>query len=70
MGLFAAARDEHWVRDASSRVHRVRNRTHGRDAQSGRVEAIVVRKPFIDPEKDVPKQQVTATAEGKTTSPI
>jgi aminomethyltransferase len=37
--------------------------------QSGRVEAIVVRKPFIDPEKEVPKQQVTATAGAKTTSP-
>lgn len=37
--------------------------------QSGRVEAVVVRKPFIDPEKEVPKQEVTATAGAKTTSP-
>jgi glycine cleavage system aminomethyltransferase T len=37
--------------------------------QSGRVEAIVVRKPFIDPEKEVPKQEVTAAGGGKTTSP-
>jgi hypothetical protein len=36
--------------------------------QSGRVEAVVVRKPFVDPEKEVPKQQVTATAGAKTTS--
>ena len=36
---------------------------------SGRVEAVVVRKPFIDPEKEVPKQEVKAGAEAKTTSP-
>ena len=33
------------------------------DAPSGRVDAIVVPKPFVDPDKDTPKQQVkTATA--------
>jgi glycine cleavage system aminomethyltransferase T len=37
--------------------------------QSGRVEAVVVRKPFVDPEKEVPKQQVTAGMGAKTTSP-
>jgi aminomethyltransferase len=37
--------------------------------QSGRVEAVVVRKPFIDPDKEVPKQEITATAGGRTTSP-
>ena len=37
--------------------------------QSGRVEAIIVRKPFIDPEKEVPRQDVRATAGAKTTSP-
>jgi glycine cleavage system aminomethyltransferase T len=37
--------------------------------QSGRVEAIVVRKPFIDPEKEVPKQEGTATSGGRRTSP-
>jgi aminomethyltransferase len=36
---------------------------------SGRVHAIVVRKPFIDPEKEVPKQEVTTAADAKTTSP-
>ncbi len=36
---------------------------------SGRVEAVVVRKPFIDPEKEVPKQEVAAGVEAKTTSP-
>jgi aminomethyltransferase len=36
---------------------------------SGRVDAVVVRKPFIDPEKEVPKQEVTAAAGAKTTSP-
>jgi glycine cleavage system aminomethyltransferase T len=37
--------------------------------QSGRVEVIVVRKPFIDAEKEVPRQQVTARTGAKTTSP-
>ncbi|HEX2110397.1 MAG TPA: glycine cleavage T C-terminal barrel domain-containing protein [Gaiellaceae bacterium] len=37
--------------------------------QSGRVEAVVVRKPFVDPEKEVPKQEVAAGVEAKTTSP-
>jgi glycine cleavage system aminomethyltransferase T len=36
--------------------------------QSGRVEAIVVRRPFIDPDKAVPKQQITTTGGAKTTS--
>jgi glycine cleavage system aminomethyltransferase T len=36
---------------------------------SGRVEAVVVRKPFIDPEKDVPRQKVAAGVDAKTTSP-
>ncbi len=36
---------------------------------SGRVSAVVVRKPFIDPEKEVPKQDVAAGADAKTTSP-
>jgi glycine cleavage system aminomethyltransferase T len=36
---------------------------------SGRVEAVVVRKPFVDPEKEVPKQEVAAGVEAKTTSP-
>jgi glycine cleavage system aminomethyltransferase T len=37
--------------------------------RSGRVEAVVVRKPFVDPEKEVPKQEVAAGVEAKTTSP-
>ena len=36
--------------------------------QSGRVEATVVRRPFVDPEKEVPKQEVTVGAGAKTTS--
>jgi glycine cleavage system aminomethyltransferase T len=36
--------------------------------QSGRVEAVVVRKPFIDPEKEVPKQEVAVGVGAKTTS--
>jgi glycine cleavage system aminomethyltransferase T len=36
--------------------------------QSGRVEAVVVRKPFIDPEKEVPKQEVAAGVGAKTSS--
>ena len=30
------------------------------EAPSGRVDAVVVPKPFVDPEKDTPKQQVKA----------
>ena len=30
------------------------------DAPSGRVEATVVEKPFVDPQKDTPKQELTA----------
>ncbi len=37
--------------------------------QSGRVSAVVVRKPFVDPEKEVPKQEVAAGEEAKATSP-
>ena len=37
--------------------------------RSGRVEAVVVRKPFIDPEKEVPKQEVTAEAAAEATAP-
>jgi glycine cleavage system aminomethyltransferase T len=36
--------------------------------QSGRADAVVVRKPFIDPEKEVPKQEVTVGVGAKTTS--
>jgi glycine cleavage system aminomethyltransferase T len=36
--------------------------------QSGRVEAVVVRKPFVDPEKEVPKQEVEVGVGAKTTS--
>ena len=36
--------------------------------QSGRVAAVVVRKPFIDPEKEVPKQEVATGVGAKTTS--
>jgi aminomethyltransferase len=32
------------------------------EAPSGKVDAIVVPKPFVDPEKDTPKQQVKAGA--------
>jgi glycine cleavage system aminomethyltransferase T len=38
--------------------------------QSGRVDAVVVRKPFIDPEKEVPKQEVAAGVGAKTTSDV
>ena len=34
------------------------------DAPSGRVEAVVVPKPFVDPEKATPKQEVAAGAAG------
>ena len=37
--------------------------------RSGRVEAVVVRKPFIDPEKEVPKQEVTVEAAAEATAP-
>jgi aminomethyltransferase len=30
------------------------------EAPSGRVEAVVVPKPFVDPDKDTPKQEITA----------
>jgi glycine cleavage system aminomethyltransferase T len=36
---------------------------------SGRVSAVVVRKPFVDPEKEVPKQEVAVGAGAKTTTP-
>ena len=36
--------------------------------QSGRVDAVVVRRPFVDPEKEVPKQEVAAGVGAKTTS--
>ena len=35
---------------------------------SGRVPAVIVRKPFIDPEKEVPKQELAAGAGVKSTS--
>jgi glycine cleavage system aminomethyltransferase T len=34
------------------------------EAPSGRVDAIVVPKPFVDPDKDTPKQAVKAGAAG------
>jgi glycine cleavage system aminomethyltransferase T len=36
--------------------------------QSGRVDAVVVRKPFIDPEKETPKQEVAAGVGAKSSS--
>jgi glycine cleavage system aminomethyltransferase T len=36
--------------------------------QGGRVDAVVVRKPFVDPEKAVPKQDVAVGVGAKTTS--
>ena len=39
------------------------------EAPTGRQPAVVVRKPFIDPEKEVPKQEVAVGAGAKSTSP-
>jgi aminomethyltransferase len=36
------------------------------EAPTGRQSAVVVRKPFIDPEKDTPKQEVAIGAAGET----
>ncbi len=38
----------------------------GVDAPTGRQSAVVVRKPFIDPKKDTPKQEVAIGAAGET----
>ena len=56
-----------WRRTSASRWCRSSCPSSGREfeveAPSGRVEAIVVPKPFVDPDKDTPKQQVKAGAE-------
>jgi glycine cleavage system aminomethyltransferase T len=36
------------------------------EAPTGRQSAVVVRKPFIDPKKDTPKQEVAIGAVGET----
>jgi aminomethyltransferase len=36
------------------------------EAATGRQSAVVVRKPFIDPKKDTPKQEVAIGAVGET----
>jgi glycine cleavage system aminomethyltransferase T len=36
---------------------------------SGRVDAVVVQKPFVDPKKEVPAQEVAAGTAAKSTSP-
>jgi len=38
------------------------------EAPSGRTSAVVVRKPFIDPKKDTPKQEVALGAVGQTSN--
>ena len=35
------------------------------EAPTGKQEAVVVRKPFIDPKKDTPKQEVALTGAGE-----
>ena len=59
--LVPAPGEEHRLRDGADRAvrarHRVRDRAPGRDGGG-----VVVEKPFVDPEKETPKQELAAGA--------